>query len=61
MHPIFPTLALNARLKKTGNKFCYSGYKISANYPLFLSIKLDRNEKYQFLCPTVELSKIKYV
>ena len=25
-------------------KLCYPGYKISANYLLFLNIKLDRNE-----------------
>ena len=25
-------------------KLCYAGYKISANYPLFLIIKLDRNK-----------------
>ena len=25
-------------------KFCYVGYEVSANYPLFLNIKLDRNK-----------------
>ena len=25
-------------------KICYAGYEISANYPLFLNTKLDRNK-----------------
>ena len=36
-------------LEKTKNidypqVFCYTGYEISANYPLSLNIKLDRNK-----------------
>ena len=41
-------------------KLCYSGYKISVNYPLFLNIKFDTNKKYQYSWPTVELAKIKH-
>ena len=38
-------------------KFCYTGYEISTNYPLFLKTKLDKKQ-YQFLSPTVELAKL---
>ena len=40
-------------------KFCYAGYKISANYSLFLDIKLDRNKISVFVAHTW-ISKIKH-
>ena len=50
-------------LEKTRNikihtKFCYVDYEVSANYQLFSTSNLIEIEQYQFLCPTVELSKL---
>ena len=35
-------------LAKSTECLIYVGYKISANYPLFLNIKLDRNKTVTF-------------
>ena len=41
-------------------KNCYAGYEISANYSLFLNIKLDRNETMSILVANSRISKIKH-
>ena len=38
---------------------CYTSYKISANYPLFLNIKLDRNKMISIFVAYDWISKIK--
>ena len=50
MHLIFPAVVLNAWHKKKleiliyPQKLCYDDYEISANYSLFLNIRLDKNQ-----------------
>ena len=41
-------------------KFCYAGYEISANYPLFLNNKLDKNETISIFVARSWISKIKH-
>ena len=41
-------------------KLCYTGYEISANYPLFLNTKLDRNETISIFVAHSWISKIKH-
>ena len=39
-------------------KFCYVGYEIYANYPLFLKSNLTEIKQYQSLWPKVELANL---
>ena len=39
-------------------KLCYAGYEISANYPFFLNIKLDRNKAISTFTAHSSISKI---
>ena len=39
-----PTLEKKLEILIYPQKLCYSSYEISANYPLFLNTKLDRNK-----------------
>ena len=41
-------------------KLCFAGYEISANYPFFLNIKLDRNKTISIFVARSWISKIKY-
>ena len=42
-------------------KLCYSGYEISANYPLFLNTKFDRNKTISIFVAHSWISKFKHV
>ena len=55
-----PDLERKLEILIYSQKLCYAGYEISANYPLFLNIKLDRNKAISIFVAHSWIGKIKH-